>query len=69
MIASYAEICRTGNLETDFQQVPFVHFFFFFFSSQYCWETSIIQIQQRKKKRYFLRQKIPKQNHFTIEIA
>ena len=25
--ANYAEICRVGNLEADFQQVPLVHFF------------------------------------------
>ena len=29
--ANYAEICRVGNLEADFQQVPLVQFFFFFF--------------------------------------
>ena len=27
MSANYAEICRVGNLEADFQQVPLVHFF------------------------------------------
>ena len=27
MNANYAEICRIGNLEADFEQVPFVHFF------------------------------------------
>ena len=42
----YAEICRVGNLEADFQQVLLAHFFLKF--SQYCCETSIIQIQQRK---------------------
>ena len=46
MNASYAEICRVGNLEADFQQVPRVHFFLKF--SQYWCETLIIQIQQRK---------------------
>ena len=25
--ANYAEICRIGNLESNFQQVPLVHFF------------------------------------------
>ena len=25
--ANYAEICRVGNLEADFQQVLLVHFF------------------------------------------
>ena len=28
MNANYAEICRVGNLEADFEQVPLVHFFF-----------------------------------------
>ena len=27
MNANYAEICRVGNLEADFQQVLLVHFF------------------------------------------
>ena len=27
MNANYAEICRVGNLEVGFQQVPLVHFF------------------------------------------
>ena len=27
MNANFAEICRVGNLEADFQQVPFVQFF------------------------------------------
>ena len=26
--ANYAELCRVGNLEADFQYVPLVHFFF-----------------------------------------
>ena len=26
--ANYADICRVGNLEADFQQIPLVHFFF-----------------------------------------
>ena len=30
MNAYYAESCRTGNLETDFQQVPHVQFFWNF---------------------------------------
>ena len=55
MNVNYAEICRVGKLEAVFQQVPLVHFFLKF--SQYCCETSIIQIQQRKLKKYFLRQK------------
>ena len=43
MNSNYAEICRVGNLEADFQQVLLVHFFLKF--SQYCCQTSIIQIQ------------------------
>ena len=58
MNANYAEICRVGNLEVDFQQVLLVHFFLKF--SQCCCETSIIKIQKRKIKKYFLRQKIKK---------
>ena len=27
MNANYAEICRVGNLEANFQQVPLVHVF------------------------------------------
>ena len=50
----HAEICREGNLGPDFQQVQLVFFFFFFVFflkfSQYCCETSKIQIQQRKVK-------------------
>ena len=48
MNANYAEIYRDGNLEAVFQQVLSLHFFLKF--SQYCYEISIIQIQQRKKK-------------------
>ena len=55
MKAIYAEIFKVGNFEADFQQGTLVHFFLKF--SQYCCETSIIQIQQRKVKNYFLRQK------------
>ena len=40
MKAKYAEICRVGNLEADFQQVPLVQFFLKF-SKYYC-ETLII---------------------------
>ena len=40
MNENYAEICRVGNLEADFQQVLLVQFFLKF--SQYCCETSII---------------------------
>ena len=28
MNANYAEICRVGNLEVDFQRFPLVQFFF-----------------------------------------
>ena len=52
MNANYAEICRVGNLEADFEQVPLVHFFLKF--SQYRCETSIIQILQRNMKNIFL---------------
>ena len=48
MNENYAEICRVGNLEADFQQVLLIHFFLKF--SQYFCETLIIQIQQRKVK-------------------
>ena len=30
MNANYAEICRVGNLEADFQQVPLVQIFWNF---------------------------------------
>ena len=65
MNANYAEICRVGNLEADFQQVPLAQFFLKF--SQYCCETSIIQILQRNLKIIFLIKN--SKNHFTIEIA
>ena len=48
MNANYAEICRVGNLEADFQQVPLVQFVLKF--SQYCCETPIIQFLQRNMK-------------------
>ena len=72
MHTNYAEICRVGNLVADFQQVLLVLFFFKF--SQYCCETSIIQMQQRKVKNIFLDQSsnycvVGHKNHFTIEIA
>ena len=51
MNENYAEICRVGNLEADFQQVLLVQFFLKF--SQYCCETSIIQIQQRNVKNIY----------------
>ena len=49
MNAKYAEICRVGTVEADFQQALLVHFF----STKLC-ETSIIHIQQRKVKHIFL---------------
>ena len=58
MKPNHAEIYRVGNLEPNFQQVTLVQFFLKF--SQYCCKTSIIQIQQRKVKKYFLRQKFKK---------
>ena len=61
-----AEICRVSSWEAEFQQSLLVHFFFFFFFfwkfSQYCCETSIIQIQQISWT------KSPK-NHLITEIA
>ena len=51
MNASYAEICRVGTLEVDFQQVLLVHFFWKF--SRYSCETSINQIQQGEVKNIF----------------
>ena len=50
MNANYAEICRVGNFEADFQQVTLVQFFWNF--HKYCCETKI-QIQQRKVKNIF----------------
>ena len=58
MNAKYAEIYRGDILDADFQQVPLVEFFPKF--SQYCCETAIIQIKQRKVKKYVLRQKFLK---------
>ena len=52
MNANYAEICRVGNLEADFQQGILLFNFFLKFSQYFC-ETSIIQIQQRKVKNIF----------------
>ena len=48
MKPNHAEICRVGNIEPDFQQLPLVDFFLKF--SQYWYETSIIQTKQRKVK-------------------
>ena len=49
-----------GKLEADFQQVLLVNFFLEF--SQYCCETSIIQIQQRKAKNIFSDKNLKKKN-------
>ena len=72
MNASYAEICRVGNLEADIQQVLLVRFFFLKLS-HCCCKTSIIQIHQRKVKNSFrekkIQKKIPKQNLLSTEIA
>ena len=67
MDVNYAEICKVGNLEAFFFSTTSACSFFLKFS-QYTCETSVIQIQQRKVKTYFLRQKNPK-NLFIIEIA
>ena len=69
MNANYAEICKAGNLEADFQQVLLVQFFLEFLQHRYETSIHVIQIQQRKVKKYFLRQKFKKKNHFNIEIV
>ena len=51
MHANYAEICRVGNLEADFQQVLLVQFFWNFHNIVV---KPIIQVQQRKVKNIFL---------------
>ena len=62
MNASSTEICRKDTLGADFQQVPLVIYLFIFFfflkNSQYCCETSVLEMQQREVKNAFLRQKI-----------
>ena len=45
MDVNYAENCWVGNLKASFACLIFLKF------SQYCCETSIIQIQQRKNKK------------------
>ena len=64
MNANYVEVCRVGNLEADFQRFPLVHFFLKI--SQYCCETSIIQIQQRKVKNIFLVKLSKNKNHLHM---
>ena len=63
MNANYAEICRVGNLKAEFQQI---RLFNFPEISQYCCETSIIQIQQRKVKIIFLDEN---SKTITLQIA
>ena len=64
MNANYAEICRIDKLKANFHQVPlfylFIYLFIFQKFSQYCCETSIIQIQQRKLKNIFLDKNLKK---------
>ena len=62
--ANYAEICRLGGgrFSTSSACSVFLKF------SQYFCETSVIQIQQTKVKKYFRRQKL-KKDLFTIEIV
>ena len=61
MNPNHVEISRVGNLEPDFQQVILS----VLKCLQHCFETSIIQIQQRKfKKKYFLRQKLRKSLYY-----
>ena len=59
-----AEICRVGKLETDYQQVPLIDLFLKF--SQYCYETSILQIQQRKVKPKFLDKNSKKKKNIVL---
>ena len=63
--ANRAEICRV-NLGQIFNKFWFLSFMKF---SQYCSETSIIQILQRTVKIYILRQKLKKKNHLIIEFT
>ena len=63
---SYAEICRVGNLEADFS-ISFACLILLKFL-QYCCETQIIQIQERKVK-IFYSTKIKKKITLTLEIA
>ena len=66
MKANYAETCRVGNFEADFQQLLFVHFLLKF--SQCCCEAPVIQIQQRKVKNVFLDKNF-KKSLYLIKIA
>ena len=58
MNVSYAEICRVGNLEADFQQVPHVQFFYEIFTIL-LWNSNDSNSGEKSKK-YFLRQKLKK---------
>ena len=66
MNENYAEICRVGNLEADFQQVSLVQFFWNFHNIVV--KHHYFSNSAKKSKKYLLRQKFQK-NHFTIEIA
>ena len=61
MNANYAEICRVGNLEADFQQVPLVHFF----SEIFTMLRNIDNLNPAKKIKNISETKNP----LTIEIA
>ena len=64
MNAYFAEICRVGNLEADFQQVPLVHVFWNF-------HNIVVKHQYnsaKKSKKKISKTKTQK-NNFTIEIA
>ena len=55
MKANYAEICRVGNLEADFQQVMLVQIFWNFHNNS----NSV-----KKNKIYFLRSKLKKKSFY-----
>ena len=59
MNANYVKICRLGNLEADFQQVPLSVSELFIISLR---NVSILNSAKKvtKKKEYFLRQKVKK---------
>ena len=76
MNANYVEICRIGNLEADFQQVPLVHFFLKY--SQCCCINNLSPAKKNKKKMFSETKKSPpppakkkpkKKTNFTTEIA
>ena len=47
--ANYAEICRVGNLEADFQQVPLVQFFWNFHSVAVKPQKNLKKKKKKKK--------------------